>query len=187
MKEVVAYRTLRPAITRSGNSGRCAEGGSCGDCFCEPFGISQFSGDSCVTAELAALSERVQFAAIGPTTARALREAGVRVAIEANETSSAGLADAIAKYYQQPATVPMSEPHDISRFIVRGDCGATRLLRGFVRETRLTHERIGLSDVCVPGQRKCATKSARCRASFSSPSDQIVEECREVAGSEFPP
>jgi uroporphyrinogen III methyltransferase/synthase len=54
-------------------------------------------------ADLSKLSERVQFAAIGPTTARALREAGARVEIEANESSSAALADAIAKHYQRHA------------------------------------------------------------------------------------
>jgi uroporphyrinogen III methyltransferase/synthase len=50
-------------------------------------------------AELAALSQRVQFAAIGPTTARALREAQVQVEIEASDASPATLADAIASYY----------------------------------------------------------------------------------------
>ena len=43
--------------------------------------------DFILAAELAALSTRLQFAAIGPTTARALREAGVRVDIEAREPS----------------------------------------------------------------------------------------------------
>ena len=58
------------------------------------------------SAELAALSNRIQFATIGSTTTRALRDAGVRVAIESNDSSSAGLADAIAKYYQrQTSTV----------------------------------------------------------------------------------
>jgi uroporphyrinogen-III synthase len=51
--------------------------------------------------EMAELSSRVDFAAIGPTTARALRDSGARVAIEANESSAAGLADAIAKYYRR--------------------------------------------------------------------------------------
>ena len=51
--------------------------------------------------EMAELSSRVDFAAIGPTTARALRDSGARVAIEANEASAAGLADAIAKHYRR--------------------------------------------------------------------------------------
>jgi uroporphyrinogen III methyltransferase/synthase len=52
-------------------------------------------------AELAELSTRVQFATIGPTTARALRDEGMRVEIEATQSSAAGLADSIAKYYQR--------------------------------------------------------------------------------------
>lgn len=50
---------------------------------------------------LAKLSRRIQFAAIGPTTALALRESGVRVEIEAEEASSAGLVGAIVKYYER--------------------------------------------------------------------------------------
>jgi uroporphyrinogen-III synthase len=47
----------------------------------------------------------VDFAAIGPTTARALRETAARVAIEANNSSAAGLADAIAKHYQRQVSL----------------------------------------------------------------------------------
>jgi uroporphyrinogen-III synthase len=54
--------------------------------------------------EVTALSSRTQFAAIGPTTAQALRDAGAQVAIEVSELSTvgaAGLADKIAEYYRQ--------------------------------------------------------------------------------------
>lgn len=51
--------------------------------------------------ELASISRRVAFAAIGPTTARALREAKARVAIEADEPSAASVAEALAKYYRR--------------------------------------------------------------------------------------
>jgi uroporphyrinogen-III synthase len=57
-------------------------------------------------AELATLSRRVQFAAIGPTTARALRDAGAHVAIESSDASAAALATAIADHYQQPDNRP---------------------------------------------------------------------------------
>ena len=50
---------------------------------------------------LAKLAEKVRYAAIGPTTAKAMRDAGVRVHIEAEEASSAGLADAIVKYFHE--------------------------------------------------------------------------------------
>ncbi|HWF40298.1 MAG TPA: uroporphyrinogen-III synthase [Candidatus Acidoferrales bacterium] len=54
-------------------------------------------------AELAALSQRVQFATIGPTTGRAVRDAGAQVEIEAADASPAALADAIASYYRARA------------------------------------------------------------------------------------
>ncbi|HXW57517.1 MAG TPA: uroporphyrinogen-III synthase [Candidatus Cybelea sp.] len=49
------------------------------------------------------LSSKIGFAAIGGTTARAMREAGVRVEIEAREPSAAGVASALARYYRSPA------------------------------------------------------------------------------------
>jgi uroporphyrinogen III methyltransferase / synthase len=63
--------------------------------------LARFIGSS---EELASLSQRVPFAAIGPTTARALRDAGVRVAMEAVEPSPACLADAISKYYERQSS-----------------------------------------------------------------------------------
>jgi len=54
---------------------------------------------------LAALAHRARFAAIGPATARAIREADLAVEIEATESTSAGLAAAIASFHQQHAGV----------------------------------------------------------------------------------
>jgi len=59
---------------------------------------------SIAASDLAALSSRIQFTAIGPTTARALRDAGVRVEIEAEDTSASGLAESLARYYQRRST-----------------------------------------------------------------------------------
>lgn len=102
--EVIAYRTLAPEALNPGivNSIRRAEVDAI--VFASPSSFHNLC-DSIDAAELATLSARIQFAAIGPTTAQALREAGARVEIEANESSAAGLADSIAKYYQrQPAS-----------------------------------------------------------------------------------
>jgi uroporphyrinogen-III synthase len=98
--EVVAYRTLAPDALDPAilNSIRRAEVDAI--VFASPSSFNNLC-DSIDAAELASLSARIQFAAIGPTTARALREAGARVEIEANESSAAGLADSIAKYYQR--------------------------------------------------------------------------------------
>ena len=55
--------------------------------------------------DLAELSRRVQFAAIGATTAGALREAGVQVEIEARDASAAALASAVASYYERRSPI----------------------------------------------------------------------------------
>jgi uroporphyrinogen III methyltransferase/synthase len=98
--EVVAYRTLRPEKLDYEilTSVRYCEIDAI--VFASPSAFHNLAA-LVPSTELAALSNRIQFATIGSTTTRALREAGVRVAIESNDSSSAGLADAIAKYYQR--------------------------------------------------------------------------------------
>lgn len=53
--------------------------------------------------EVVKLSSKIGFAAIGATTARTMREAGVRVEIEAREPSAAGVTNALARYYKARA------------------------------------------------------------------------------------
>lgn len=60
--------------------------------------------------ELAKLSKRVRFAAIGATTSTAIRNAGAEVAIEARDASAGCLAAAIAKYYEREAAVAKGKP-----------------------------------------------------------------------------
>jgi uroporphyrinogen III methyltransferase / synthase len=50
--------------------------------------------------ELAKLAARMPFATIGPTTAGAIRKAGIPVDIQATQSSTEGLVDAIASYFQ---------------------------------------------------------------------------------------
>ncbi len=103
--EVVAYRTLQPKTLDSEILGNVRRAEIDAIVFASPSAFHNLAA-FVPPAELAALSNQIQFAAIGSTTTRALREAGVRVAIESNDSSSAGLADAIAKYYQrQTSTV----------------------------------------------------------------------------------
>lgn len=61
------------------------------------------------TLTLAELSNRVRFAAIGPTTAKSIRKAGSQVDIEAAEPSVRGLTDAIVTYYQRQELVADDE------------------------------------------------------------------------------
>ena len=101
--EVTAYRTLRPETLNSEVLKRVCRAEIDAIVFASPSAFHNLAA-FIRQADLAALSNQIQFAAIGSTTARALREAGARVAIESNESSSTGLADAIAKYYQRQAS-----------------------------------------------------------------------------------
>jgi uroporphyrinogen III methyltransferase / synthase len=98
--EIVAYRTAAPDSLDPQILKRIRDAEVDAVVFASPSAFRFLS--KCIgVADLADLSSRVQFAAIGPTTARALRENGARVEIEANESSAAGLADSIAKFYQR--------------------------------------------------------------------------------------
>jgi uroporphyrinogen-III synthase len=98
--EVVAYRTAVPKTLDTEIVDRVQRADVDAIVFASPSAYHNLS-DAMGAKRLAELSSRVDFAAIGPTTARALRETSARVAIEANESSAAGLADAIGKHYQR--------------------------------------------------------------------------------------
>ncbi|MGA8872429.1 MAG: uroporphyrinogen-III synthase [Candidatus Acidiferrales bacterium] len=105
--EVIAYRTGAPAALDPAILARIRGEEADAIVFASPSAYHNFR-EAIGAAEMARLATRVQFAAIGPTTARAIRESGSRVAIEAEEASAAGLAAALAKHYQQnsPAARP---------------------------------------------------------------------------------
>ncbi len=98
--EVVAYRTVAPnsadpailAVVRSGRADAILF--SSASAF-RNFAI--FLG----AEELEKLSGRVAFAAIGPTTAAAMRGAGARVEIETEESSADALARSLAHYFER--------------------------------------------------------------------------------------
>ena len=106
--EVVAYRTTMPesfdpAILESARRGEVNV-----IVFASPSAFENFRV-AITPANAAELSKEMQFAAIGPTTAAAIREAGIQVGIEANESSVAGLAEAIARYYQNSSSTVRHE------------------------------------------------------------------------------
>jgi uroporphyrinogen III methyltransferase / synthase len=103
--EVIAYRTAAPEKIDPELLGQLRRGEVDAVVFASPSAFHNLCA-SIPALELAQLSSRVQFAAIGPATARALQEAGARVEIEATDASPAALADAIANYYRrQPSIV----------------------------------------------------------------------------------
>jgi uroporphyrinogen-III synthase len=103
LTEVIAYRTTAPETIAPGLLARVRGGEVDAVVFASPSAFHAFS-DCFGTEEAARLSARIQFAAIGPSTANAIRGAEARVEIEAAEPTAAGLANAIADYYQSRST-----------------------------------------------------------------------------------
>jgi len=105
--EVIAYRTGAPTALDPTILARIRGGEADAIVFASPSAFHNFR-DAIGAAEIAKLGACAQFVAIGPTTARAIRESGSRLAIEAEEASATGLAAALAKHCQQnsPAARP---------------------------------------------------------------------------------
>lgn len=106
VSEVIVYRTAAPEKLDRAILGRIRGGEVDVIAFASPSAFHNLSAAMGSNSDLAGLSSRVRFAAIGPTTARAMREAGVPVEIEASEASAAGaggLADSVAKYFESRA------------------------------------------------------------------------------------
>ncbi|MGB7308009.1 MAG: uroporphyrinogen-III synthase [Candidatus Acidiferrales bacterium] len=106
--EVIAYRTAAPAALDPAILAGVRGGEADAVVFASPSAFHNFR-DAVGASEMAQLSTRTEFVAIGATTARAIRDSGGRVAVEAEESSAAGLAAAIATHYQQqnsPAARP---------------------------------------------------------------------------------
>lgn len=98
--EVIAYRTTVPDSLDPGVLARIRRADVDAILFASPSAFHNLAS-SIAASDLAALCSRIQFTAIGPTTARALRDAGVRVEIEADDASASGLAESLARYYQR--------------------------------------------------------------------------------------
>ena len=98
--DVVAYRTLGAQEINAEALGDFRAGQVDAILFASPSAFQNLC-EVIPVPEMAMLSLRVNFAAIGPTTAKALREAGVRVAIQPTQSSAILLADAVAKFYAE--------------------------------------------------------------------------------------
>lgn len=101
--EVVAYRTCAPADVSMSVLDDIRAGKVDSLVFASPSAFHNLCGLA-TPAEITTISQRVQFAAIGPTTARVIREFGAHVAVEAADPSAAGIADALASALESKAT-----------------------------------------------------------------------------------
>jgi uroporphyrinogen III methyltransferase/synthase len=103
VNEFVAYRTAAPKSVDENILRRVRNAEVDAVIFASPSAFHNL-GAWIPADALAELSKRTQFVAIGPTTARALRDAGAQVAIEASDASAPALADAIVSYYEKHPT-----------------------------------------------------------------------------------
>lgn len=99
--EVVAYRTaapdmLDPAVELV--SAALLGGGADAITFFSPSAFNNFAR-ALGSAALHEMSSSVAFAAVGPVTAMTIRDAGIAVAVEADEATAASLAASLARYF----------------------------------------------------------------------------------------
>jgi uroporphyrinogen III methyltransferase / synthase len=97
--EVIAYRTMATTNFDTEILSRVRRAEVDAIVFASPSAFQNFRA-AIGEAEVGQISPRVDFIAIGPTTARSIREAGARVAVQADEASAEGLAHAIVNHYQ---------------------------------------------------------------------------------------
>jgi uroporphyrinogen-III synthase len=96
--EVIAYRTMPPERVDASVADKIKRGEVDVVMFASPSAVQNFAA-AFGAEEGARIGKTVQFAAIGPTTAQALRESKLPVAIQASESSAHGLADALERFY----------------------------------------------------------------------------------------
>jgi uroporphyrinogen-III synthase len=98
--EVVAYRTMPAGAIDPGLLARIERGEVDVVSFASPSAFLAL-GERLGAEPLRRLAETAQLAAIGPTTAAAIRRAGFEVSIEAEVSTAAGLAAAIATHFSK--------------------------------------------------------------------------------------
>jgi uroporphyrinogen III methyltransferase / synthase len=100
VEEVVAYRTVAPESFDSAVVSVVKEGSASVVVFASPSAVDNFLVVIGLD-EVKRFAGTTQLAAIGPTTAAAIRGAGLTVGIESEESSGAGMAGAIAAFYEK--------------------------------------------------------------------------------------
>ena len=96
--EVVAYRTLRPTAINERNLKQIADGAADAVLFFSPSAVQHFA-ELFGGEQLRALQDKLAIAAVGPVTANALREAGIRRFVVSADTTAAAVIEALEKYF----------------------------------------------------------------------------------------
>jgi uroporphyrinogen-III synthase len=96
--EVIAYRTLRPADVDRSNLKEIADGETDAVLFFSPSAV-QYSAVLFGMKNMRELQDKLAITAVGPVTAKALREAGVSRAVVAADTTAAAVIEALEKHF----------------------------------------------------------------------------------------
>ena len=96
--EVVAYRTLRPTAINERNLKQIADGAVDAILFFSPSAVQHFA-ELCGGEQLWALQDKLAIAAVGPVTANALREAGMRRFVVSADTTAAAVIEALERHF----------------------------------------------------------------------------------------
>ena len=149
--------------------------------FASPSAFTAFA-DVVEPARLRGLSESARFAAIGLTTAAAIREAGFAVEIIAEESTCGGIRGGDRKIFRAAfrGEIAMSFPVVRPRRMRR-----TEAIRNLACETRLTKSGFIYPMFACPGSNVRKEVSSM-PGIYQQSVDQIVEECREVEGLGIP-
>ena len=96
--EVTAYRTLRPSAVDQEHLRQIAGGGTDAVLFFSPSAVQHF-GELLGGERLRSVQDRLAITAVGPVTANALREAGVRRLVMSADTSAAAVVEALEEHF----------------------------------------------------------------------------------------
>jgi len=96
--EVIAYRTLRPTEIDQRNLKNIADGEADAVLFFSPSAVQHFI-ELLGGEQLRAMQDRLSITAVGPVTAKALRETGVTRIVVAGDTTAAAVVEALEVYF----------------------------------------------------------------------------------------
>jgi uroporphyrinogen-III synthase len=96
--EVIAYRTVRPADPDPITLAQLSNGEAEAVLFFSPSAVQHLK-ELLGEPQFRALQEKAVFAAIGPVTARSLRDAGVERIVSASETSASAVVGALEEFF----------------------------------------------------------------------------------------
>jgi uroporphyrinogen-III synthase len=96
--EVIAYRTLRPGETDQDGLKRIVNGEADAILFFSPSAVQHFA-ELVGPEKLRLVQDKLALTAVGPVTAKALNEAGVRRAVVAADTTAALVLEALEKHF----------------------------------------------------------------------------------------